>query len=138
MGEVCVLPVRFISSSKGNCLLSLYIILPSFIKIGRELFELIDIKTHTHTDRHTHRQTDTQTDTYESDYRGNPFRVSGVFPSTYHQRSAQLISNIRWENMASGAEIARDFYAAIGPLQLGVVLVGPILDDRLKEKLLKP
>ena len=54
MGEVCVLPVRFISSSKGNCLLSLYIILPSFIKIGRELFELIDIKNHTHTDRHIH------------------------------------------------------------------------------------
>ena len=26
-----------------------------------------------------------QTDTHESDYRGHPFRVSGVFPSTYHQ-----------------------------------------------------
>ena len=30
-----------------------------------------------------------QTDTHESDYRGHPFRVSGVFPSTYHQVSAQ-------------------------------------------------
>ena len=35
------------------------------------------------------RQTDRQTDTHESDYRGHPFRVSGVFPSTYHQGSAQ-------------------------------------------------
>ena len=34
-------------------------------------------------------QTDTQTDRHESDYRGHPFRVSGVFPSTYHQGSAQ-------------------------------------------------
>ena len=64
-----------------------------------------------------------QTDTYESDYCGHPFRVSGVFPSTYHQGSAQFISNIRWENMASGTELARDFCAGIGPLQLGVVLV---------------
>ena len=37
------------------------------------------------THRHTHRQTDTQ-----SDYWGHPFRVSGFFPSTYHQGSAQL------------------------------------------------
>ena len=34
-------------------------------------------------------RTDRQTDTHESDYRGHPFRVSGVFPSTYHQGSAQ-------------------------------------------------
>ena len=34
--------------------------MPNFIKIGRELFEIIDIKTHTQTDTHT----DTQTDTY--------------------------------------------------------------------------
>ena len=34
--------------------------------------------------------TDGQTDTHESDYCGHPFRVSGVFPSTYHQGSAQL------------------------------------------------
>ena len=32
----------------------------------------------------THRQTDTQ-----SDYWGHPFRLSGFFPSTYHQGSAQ-------------------------------------------------
>ena len=45
MGEVCVLPNRFISSLKGICLLLFYIILPSFINIGQELFEIIDIKT---------------------------------------------------------------------------------------------
>ena len=56
MGEVWVLPNRFIPSSKGTCILSLYIIMPNFIKIGWELFEIIDIKTHGHTD--------TQTDTY--------------------------------------------------------------------------
>ena len=39
-------------------------------------------------------QTDRRTDTHESDYRGHPFRVSRVFPSTYHQGSAQLIDKI--------------------------------------------
>ena len=34
-------------------------------------------------------QSDRQTHTHESDYRGHPFRVSGFFPSTYHQGSAQ-------------------------------------------------
>ena len=33
----------------------------------------------------THRRTDT----HESEYRGHPFRVSGIVPSTYHQGSAQ-------------------------------------------------
>ena len=42
-----------------------------------------------HTDRQTDGRTDRQTDTHESDYCGHPFRVSGVFPSTYHQGSAQ-------------------------------------------------
>ena len=41
-----------------TCILSIYIIMPNFIKIGRELFEIIDIKTHTQTDRHTDTQTD--------------------------------------------------------------------------------
>ena len=36
-------------------------------------------------------QTDGQTDTHESDYRGHPFRVSGVLPSTYHQGLAIYI-----------------------------------------------
>ena len=30
---------------------------------------------------------------------------------------------IRWENTALGTELARNFCAGIGPLQLGVVLV---------------
>ena len=38
-------------------------------------------------------RTDTQTDRYESDYCGHPFRVSGAFPSTYHQGSAQYIKD---------------------------------------------
>ena len=48
---------RLNSSSKGTEILPFYIILPSFIKIGQELFEIIDRQTHTHThtDRHTHR-----------------------------------------------------------------------------------
>ena len=37
----------------------------------------------------THRHTDRQTDTHESDYCVHPFMVSGVFPSTCHQGSAQ-------------------------------------------------
>ena len=34
-------------------------------------------------------QTHRHTDTHESDYCGHPFRVSGGFPSIYHQGSAQ-------------------------------------------------
>ena len=37
----------------------------------------------------TDRQTDTQTDIHGIQYRGQPFRVSGIFPSTYHQGSVQ-------------------------------------------------
>ena len=55
MAKVCVLPNQFISSLKGTEIFSLYIILPSFIKIGRELFEIIDIKIYRHTDTQTHR-----------------------------------------------------------------------------------
>ena len=58
MGKVCVLPNSFISSWKGTEILSLYIILPSLIKIGQELFEIIEVKIHTQTDRHTHRHND--------------------------------------------------------------------------------
>ena len=48
--------------------------------------------SHTHTYTHTRTYTHTQTDTHESDYCGHPFGVSGVFPSTYHQGSAQYQS----------------------------------------------
>ena len=34
----------------------------------------------------THKRTDRQT---QSEYRGHPFRVSGIFPSTYNQGSVQ-------------------------------------------------
>ena len=40
---------------------SLHIILPSFIEIGQELFEIIEEKTHPHTHPHTNTQTDTYT-----------------------------------------------------------------------------
>ena len=36
-----------------------------------------------------HRQTDRKTDRHESENRGHPFRVSLIFPSTYHQGSVQ-------------------------------------------------
>ena len=41
------------------------------------------------TDGQTDIHTDTQTDRHECEYRGHPFRVSGIFPSTYHQGSVQ-------------------------------------------------
>ena len=60
MDEVYVLPDRFIQFLKGNCLLSLYIILLNFIKIGQELFKTTDIQNHSLTDRQTdtHRHAD--------------------------------------------------------------------------------
>ena len=42
------------------------------------------------------------------------------------------ILGIRWENMALGTESARNFFAIIGPLQLGVVLPPPYTLYRLK------
>ena len=38
---------------------------------------------------------DRRTDRHESDYYGHHFRVSGVFPSTYHQGSAKKKTKIR-------------------------------------------
>ena len=40
-------------------------------------------------------------------------------------KTMEMIKNIiiRVDNMAPGTEVARDFCAGIGPLQLGVVLV---------------
>ena len=59
MAEVCVLPNRFIPSSKRTEILSLNSILPNFIKIGQKLFEIIELHTQRdrHTDTHTHRDT---------------------------------------------------------------------------------
>ena len=59
MDEVCVLPKWFISSSKGCWFLSLYIFLLNFIKIGHGLFEIIWVKTHTHTDTSTRMENNT-------------------------------------------------------------------------------
>ena len=39
-----------------------------------------------------------RTDTHESENRGHPFRVSGVFPSTYDQGSAQQKQVIQWRS----------------------------------------
>ena len=55
LGEVCSSTNWLISSSKGTELLSLYTILPSFIEISQELFEIIEVQTLTHTDRQTDR-----------------------------------------------------------------------------------
>ena len=45
---------------------------------------------HTQADKQADRQTHKQTDTArESEYREHPFRVSGIFASTYHQGSVQ-------------------------------------------------
>ena len=42
--------------------------------------------------------TDRQTDAHKSDYWKQPFRVSGVFPSTYHQGSARKDKNWQWHD----------------------------------------
>ena len=51
------------------------------------------------------------------------------------------IVGIVW-TLGPGTKLPHILCAGIGPLQLGIVLVsiifGPILDDRLKEKFLKP
>ena len=54
LDEVCVLSKWSISFSKGTELLSLYAILPNFIKIGQELSELWLPQTHRQTDRQIH------------------------------------------------------------------------------------
>ena len=57
--------------------------------LGQKMCSVVRLWTHRHTDRHA----DTQTDTHESDYCGYPFKVSGVFPLTDHQGSAQHVMN---------------------------------------------
>ena len=60
---------------------------PKIRFLAQKLWSVARVQTHTHTDR--------QTDTHESEYWGHPFRVSGFFPSTYHQGSAQKNSTTR-------------------------------------------
>ena len=52
---------------------------PKIRFLAQKLWSVARVQRHTHT----------QTDRHESEYWGHPFRVSGFFPSTYHQGSAQ-------------------------------------------------
>ena len=54
MGEVCALSNRLNPSLKGSCILSYNMILPNFIIIGQELFEMIEVNTDRKTDTHRH------------------------------------------------------------------------------------
>ena len=51
---------------------------PKIRFLGQKMWPVARSQTHRHTDRRT-----------QSDYWGHSFRVSGFFPSTYHQGSAQ-------------------------------------------------
>ena len=69
-------------------------------------------------------RTDAKTDRHESENRGHPFIVSGVFPATYHQESAQKsVLGIVWGNATRGTKLPRIFCARIGPLQIGRLVV---------------
>ena len=54
---------------------------PKIRFIGQKVCSVARVQTHRHTDRHT--------DRHESEYRGHPFRVSGISPSTCHKGSVQ-------------------------------------------------
>ena len=81
-----------ISKNKKMCffLLTQGLLNPKIRSLGQKVCSAARVRTDRRTDGHT----DRRTDTHESDYRGHPFRVSRVFPSTYHQGSAQLIDKI--------------------------------------------
>ena len=69
--------MRFFLMSQGS-------LNPKIGFLGQKVCPVGCWHTDTRTDGRTHRQ---------SDYCGHPFRVSGFYPSTYHQGSAQLMSN---------------------------------------------
>ena len=60
--------MRFFLMSQGS-------LNPKIRFLGQKVCPVARGQTDTQTHRHT--------DTHESDYRGHPFRVSGIFPSTY-------------------------------------------------------
>ena len=70
--------MRFFLMSQGS-------LDPKIRFIGQKVCSVARVQT----DTQTHRHTDRQTDRHESEYRGHPFRVSGIFPSTYYQGSVQ-------------------------------------------------
>ena len=72
------------NKKKGFFLMSQGSLDPKIRFLGQKMCSVVRIQTDT--------QTDTHTDRHESEYRGHPFRVSGVFPSTYHQGSFQYQS----------------------------------------------
>ena len=66
--------MRFLLISQGS-------LNPKIRFLGQKMCSVAWLRT----DRQTH------TDRHESDYWGHPLRVSGFFPSTYHQGSAQQV-----------------------------------------------
>merc|ERR1711923_427382 len=66
-------------------LISQGLLTPKIMFLGQKLCSVARIQRH---DRHT--------DRYESGNCGHLFRVSGVFPSTYHQGSAQLTMKLHF------------------------------------------
>ena len=99
--------MRFFLMSQGS-------LDPKIRFLGQKVCSVARVQTHRQTHRH------------ESEYRGHPFRVSGIFPSTYHQGSVQLylINTDLLMNQRIHTCACRS--------------IGPILDDRLKEEFLKP
>ena len=59
--------------------MSQWLLNPKIRFLGQKMCSVAHLRTDTQTDTHTHR----------SDYCGHPFRFSGVFPTAYHQGSAQ-------------------------------------------------
>ena len=46
-----------------------------------------------------------------------------IFSQLKRWQLLKFISSIRWENTSPGTEFTHNFFAGIGPLQLGIVLV---------------
>ena len=86
MGEVCIQLNRFIPSSKRTCILLLYIILPSLIKIGQELFE-IQLKF---TQRHRHIHTDENNYLFKKKFLGQVIRTELFILAIKTQKNIEI------------------------------------------------